>query len=187
MLAQRLLPFKCERSLVLALPRGGVPVGFEVARMLEAPLDLVLVRKIGAPFQLELAIGAVVNGTRVEMILNEEMVREFQIPDSYLAEESARQLEEIERRRGLYLAGAHERPSRAARRSWLTTASPPVPPWRPLCVPPAGPIRSASCSRFRWRHPIPSSGSAPRLTNWSASPRRGYLARSARSMRTSDK
>ena len=105
-LAQRLLPFKSERPVVLALPRGGVPVGFEVARMLGAPLDLVLVRKIGAPFQPELAIGAVVDGARAETVLNQEIVREFQIPESYVAEESARQLEEIERRRELYLAGA---------------------------------------------------------------------------------
>jgi putative phosphoribosyl transferase len=109
-LAQRLLGFKSERPLVLALPRGGVPVGFEVARMLEAPLDLVLARKMGAPFQSELAIGAVVNGTRAEMILNEEMVREFQIPESYVAEERARQLAEIERRRKLYLGSRARAP-----------------------------------------------------------------------------
>lgn len=109
-LAQQLLRFKGERPVVLALPRGGVPVGFEVAWMLEAPLDLVLVRKIGAPFQPELAIGAVVDGARAETVLNEEMVREFQIPESYIAEESARQLEEIERRRALYLAGSTRAP-----------------------------------------------------------------------------
>ena len=109
-LAQRLLGFKSERPVVLALPRGGVPVGFEVARMLEAPLDLVLVRKIGAPFQPELAIGAVVDGARAETVLNEEMVREFQISESYLAEESARQLGEIERRREIYLAGSRRAP-----------------------------------------------------------------------------
>jgi putative phosphoribosyl transferase len=104
-LAQRLLRFKDERPVVLALPRGGVPVGFEVARGLEAPLDLVLVRKIGAPFQPELAVGAVVDGSRPETVLNEEMVRELRIPETYIAEESARQLAEIERRRELYLAG----------------------------------------------------------------------------------
>jgi len=109
-LAQRLLGFKDQRPLILALPRGGVPVGFEVARMLAAPLDLVLVRKIGAPFQPELAIGAVVDGARAETVLNQEMVREFQIPESYLADESARQLEEIERRRELYLAGTTRAP-----------------------------------------------------------------------------
>ena len=63
-LAERLLRFKDQRPVVLALPRGGVPVGFEVARALDAPLDLVLVRKIGAPFQPELAVGAVVDGGR---------------------------------------------------------------------------------------------------------------------------
>ena len=109
-LAQRLVGFKSERPVVLALPRGGVPVGFEVARLLEAPFDLVLVRKIGAPFQPELAIGAVVDGARAEMILNQEMVREFQIPESYLAEESARQLEKIERRREIYLAESTRAP-----------------------------------------------------------------------------
>jgi putative phosphoribosyl transferase len=109
-LAQRLLKFKDQRPVVLALPRGGVPLGFEVARALDAPLDLVLVRKIGAPFQPELALGAVVDGGRAETILNEEMVREFQIPESYIAQESARQLEEIERRRRLYLAGRTRAP-----------------------------------------------------------------------------
>jgi putative phosphoribosyl transferase len=103
-LAQRLLQFKDERPVVLALPRGGVPVGFEVARALDAPLDLVLVRKIGAPFQPELALGAVVDGGRAETVLNEQTIREFQIPESYIAKESARQLAEIERRRRLYLA-----------------------------------------------------------------------------------
>ena len=109
-LVQRLLHLKDKQPVVLALPRGGVPVGFEVARMLEAPLDLVLVRKIGAPFQAELGVGAVVDGDRAEIVLNEEMVREFQIPESYLAAESARQLKEIERRRKLYLAGSTQAP-----------------------------------------------------------------------------
>jgi len=103
-LAEPLLRFKEERPVVLALPRGGVPVGFEVAQALDAPLDLVLVRKIGAPFQPELAVGAVVDGGRAETVINEEIVRELQIAKSYLEEESARQLEEIERRRKLYIA-----------------------------------------------------------------------------------
>ena len=58
-LAERLLDFKDKHPIVLALPRGGVPVAFEVARALAAPLDLVPVRKIGAPQQEELAIGAI--------------------------------------------------------------------------------------------------------------------------------
>jgi putative phosphoribosyl transferase len=104
-LAGRLMHLAGARPLVLALPRGGVPVGFEIAEALDAPLDLVLVRKIGAPFQPELALGAVVDGGRAETVLNEDLVREFQIPERYLADESARQLEEIERRRASYLAG----------------------------------------------------------------------------------
>jgi putative phosphoribosyl transferase len=104
-LAQRLARFKTERPLVLALPRGGVPVGFEVARALGAPLDLILVRKIGAPFQPELAIGAVVDGDQAETVLNRELVERLQIPEGYLEHERARQLEEIERRRRLYAAG----------------------------------------------------------------------------------
>jgi putative phosphoribosyl transferase len=109
-LAERLLRFKNERPVVLALPRGGVPVGFEVAQALDAPLDLVLVRKIGAPFRPELAVGAVVDGGRPETVVNEDLVVERQIPEGYIAEESARQLEEIERRRELYLAGRARAP-----------------------------------------------------------------------------
>ena len=61
--------------LVLALPRGGVPVAAEVARVLEAPLDLVMVRKIGVPSQPELAAAAVVNGEHPEIVLNDGIMR----------------------------------------------------------------------------------------------------------------
>ena len=61
-LAERLLGLKDENPVVLALPRGGVSVGFELARVLAAPLDLLVVRKIGAPFEAELAIGAIADG-----------------------------------------------------------------------------------------------------------------------------
>jgi putative phosphoribosyl transferase len=105
LLATELARFASERPVVLALPRGGVPIGFEIARALDAPLDLVLVRKIGAPFQPELAVGAVVNGSSPEIVLNRDVLEHFQVEDSYIAEASRRQLEEIERRRQLYLAG----------------------------------------------------------------------------------
>ena len=104
-LAERLTHLAGASPVVLALPRGGIPVGLEIARALDAPLDLVLVRKIGAPFQPELALGAVVDGGRAKTVLNEALIREYQIPESYLAEASARELQEIERRRELYLAG----------------------------------------------------------------------------------
>jgi putative phosphoribosyl transferase len=104
-LAEKLARFKSEQPVVLALPRGGVPVGFEVARALDAPLDLILVRKIGAPFQPELAIGAVVDGDQAETVLNRDLVEEFRITQRYLERACARELEEIERRRCLYGAG----------------------------------------------------------------------------------
>jgi putative phosphoribosyl transferase len=113
-LAEKLARFKSEQPVVLALPRGGVPVGFEVARALDAPLDLILVRKIGAPFQPELAIGAVVDGDQAETVLNRDLIEEFQVTQRYLERACAKELEEIERRRRLYGAGrpkidVHER------------------------------------------------------------------------------
>jgi putative phosphoribosyl transferase len=111
-LADRLRRFEDEHPVVLALPRGGVPVAYEVARALKAPLDLVLVRKIGAPFQPELAIGAVVDGDRPELVVNRELVEDYRIPESYLEKERERQLGEIERRRQRYLAGRPRAPVR---------------------------------------------------------------------------
>jgi hypothetical protein len=67
-LAERLLALKDENPVVLALPRGGVSVGFEVVRVLAAPLDLVVVGKIGAPFEAELAIGAIADGADPELV-----------------------------------------------------------------------------------------------------------------------
>jgi putative phosphoribosyl transferase len=109
-LAEQLKHLKDQQPVVLALPRGGVPVAYEVARVLEAPLDLVLVRKIGAPFQPELAIGAVVDGERPELVLNRDLISDYGIPESYVEGERRRQLAEIERRRQLYLAGRARAP-----------------------------------------------------------------------------
>ena len=104
-LAERLVAFKDEKPVVLALPRGGVPVGYEVAAALKAPLGLVLVRKIGAPNQPELALGAVADGGHPTTILNDDTVRSLGVPESYIQEEVRRKLDEIERRRDLYLKG----------------------------------------------------------------------------------
>src|SRR5216110_903730 len=68
--------------LVLALPRGGVPVAYEVARALDAPLDVFLVRKLGVPGQEELAMGAIATGG--VRVLNDEVVRALQIPDEVI-------------------------------------------------------------------------------------------------------
>jgi putative phosphoribosyl transferase len=104
-LASRLAPLKDRQPVVLALPRGGVAVGFEIARALDAPLDVVLVRKIGVPWQPELALGAVGDGAAAESFIDPVLVKELPLPERYVAEETARQLAEIERRRALYCAG----------------------------------------------------------------------------------
>lgn len=109
-LAHALMRFKDERPVILALPRGGVPIAYEVAKALDAPLDLVLVRKIGAPFQPELAVAAVVDGSRPELVVNENVVGDLEIDDAYIAREEMKQLREIERRRQLYLAGLERVP-----------------------------------------------------------------------------
>jgi putative phosphoribosyl transferase len=101
-LAAQLLHLKAETPIVLALPRGGVPVAFEVARALAAPLDVILVRKIGAPRQKELGLGAVVDGAHPHIVLNEDVVRAVQPGDDYIRQEAARETMEIERRRALY-------------------------------------------------------------------------------------
>jgi putative phosphoribosyl transferase len=92
-----------ENPVVLALPRGGVPVGFEIAQRLDAPLDVALVRKIGVPWQPELALGAVGDGAEPQVIINEALAADLAIDESYVADETARQLKEIERRRRIYL------------------------------------------------------------------------------------
>jgi len=102
-LAAWLQQLREEKPVVLALPRGGVPVGFEIAEGLDAPLDIVLVRKIGVPWQPELALGAVVDGADPQVIINDILASELAIDQNYITSETARQLEEIERRRKVYL------------------------------------------------------------------------------------
>jgi putative phosphoribosyl transferase len=101
-LATALARFKEDKPVILALPRGGVPVAFEVARALEAQLDLLLVRKIGAPGHQELAIGAVVDGKDPQLVLNHEIIAHAGLPPGYIEAEQKRQLAEIDRRRQLY-------------------------------------------------------------------------------------
>lgn len=104
-LAALLSRYQDQQPVVLALPRGGVPVGYEIAKALEAPLDVLLVRKIGAPAHPELAIGAVVDGANPQMVLNEQLVRQLEVGEEYIKTEERRQLAEIERRRRLYHGG----------------------------------------------------------------------------------
>jgi len=102
-LAERLLELNLDNPVILALPRGGVPVALPVAKALRAPLDLALVRKIGAPGHSEFGIGAVFDGAHPQVIVNEDIVSQLGIAPAYIAQEARRQLDEIERRRAYYL------------------------------------------------------------------------------------
>jgi len=100
-LARRLqAEYRDSDAVVLAIARGGVVVGNEVAKALHLPLDVIIPRKIGAPGNPELAIGAVVKGA---VMLNEPLIRELNIPRSYIDREVSRQISETDRRRRLYL------------------------------------------------------------------------------------
>jgi putative phosphoribosyl transferase len=106
LLARRLAATPREAPVViLALPRGGVPIGLEVARALRAPLDLLLVRKIGAPWQPELAVAAVVDGHPPQLVIDESTSALTGADMSYIEKEKVRELREIERRRQIYLRG----------------------------------------------------------------------------------
>ncbi len=86
--------------LVLGLPRGGVPVAYEVAKFLHAPLDICIVRKLGVPRRQELAMGAIASGGI--MVLNEDLVRKLKISDSALKQVLVREEQELERRERVY-------------------------------------------------------------------------------------
>ena len=91
-----------ENPIVLALPRGGVPVGYEIARRLKAPLDVIIVRKLGAPFNEEFAIGALVEGDPERVVLNEEAIWRLGVDKEYLDTVVAKERDELHRRQRLY-------------------------------------------------------------------------------------
>jgi len=103
-LASRLTKYKDrEDVLVLALPRGGVVIGYEVAKALNCLLDIIIIRKIGFPGQTELAIGAVSETGAV--VLNEDIISTYTVSKEYIEEEISRQKKEILRRITLYRSG----------------------------------------------------------------------------------
>lgn len=104
-LARRLAYHLDDRPVVYALPRGGVPVAAEVAAQVNAPLALLMVRKIGAPSRPDLAIGAVVDGFRPTLILNEDVLHSIDVSIDELQQAKREALAEIERRRQIYLDG----------------------------------------------------------------------------------
>jgi predicted phosphoribosyltransferase len=92
-----------EDVIILALPRGGIPVGFEVAKALNAPMDVFLVRKLGTPGQRELAMGAIASGG--VRVLNDELIRYLGIPSREIEQAAARETEELKRRELIYRGG----------------------------------------------------------------------------------
>jgi putative phosphoribosyl transferase len=110
-LARALVEFAADDALVLGVPRGGVVVAAEVAGALRAPLDVLIARKIGAPMQPELAIGAVVSGEGGRL-LDPASIRYLGVTEAYIEEETGRQLAEIRRRMACYRG---DRPEPAVR------------------------------------------------------------------------
>lgn len=103
-LASKLTHFANRNDVVvLALPRGGVPVGFEVAKTLAVPLDVFVVRKLGVPGHEELAMGAIASGGVI--VLNEDVIRELEIPREELLRVAAEEQRELERREREYRDG----------------------------------------------------------------------------------
>ena len=100
-LARYLTKYKDRPDVVvLALPRGGVPVAYEIAKALNAPLDIFLVRKLGVPGQEEVAMGAIATGGI--RVLNEELIRHLNMPPELVDAITAREQQEIERRERVY-------------------------------------------------------------------------------------
>ena len=95
-------------TVVIGLLRGGIPVAYEIAAILKSPLDVALVRKIGAPNQEELAIGAVVDGKSPKVYLNELLISRINIPQGYLERMEQIKLKEIREREKIYRRGAEK-------------------------------------------------------------------------------
>ena len=101
-LAAALEPFRTRNPVVLALPRGGVPIGYHVARALGAPLDVIVVRKLGAPGHEELAVGAIARGAAY---IDWPIVRQLGVSQAYLDQVTAAEERELERRERAYRQG----------------------------------------------------------------------------------
>lgn len=104
-LAELVFDLALPDPVVLALPRGGVPVALPIARRLGAPFDLLLVRKIGAPANREYAIGAIVDGVPPQHVIDHDAVSHARATNAYIQAEIERQIDVMASRRTLYLAG----------------------------------------------------------------------------------
>ena len=102
LLAAELAGFDIADPVVLALPRGGVPVGAVIAEALSAPLDLLIVRKVGAPGNPELAVAAIVDGDPPDVVLNRSIIEAYGLDEGEVAQLVRRERPELERRRAAY-------------------------------------------------------------------------------------
>ncbi len=159
-LGERLQHLRPEKPVVLALPRGGVPVGFEIAERLDAPLDVALVRKIGVPWQPELALGAVGDGAEPHVIINEALAADL----------------------GFISATDYRSRSPAVPSSLSMTGLPPAAPCARRFAPSVRREPEGSSSPSRWRPRTRSSGCERRSTRSSASSPRAHSLRSERTM-----
>lgn len=105
LLAERLKSRQLEAPIVLALPRGGVPVADEIAEALRAPLDLIIVRKVGLPYQPELAIAAVIDGDHPQIVVNDDVAAAAGIARDQIEHLAKPEIQELERRREAYMRG----------------------------------------------------------------------------------
>jgi putative phosphoribosyl transferase len=106
-LADALACMELADPVVLALPRGGVPVAAEVARRLNAPLDIIIVRKVGAPGNRELAVAAIVDGNPPDVVLNRDIVEAYGLDEAEIAQLVKEERPELERRREAYRGKRH--------------------------------------------------------------------------------
>lgn len=109
-LAAALAELNLRDPVALALPRGGVSVAAEIAGVLAAPLDLVIVRKVGVPGNAELAAAAIVDGEPPDIVLNREVIEACRLSDDSLAALVARERPELARRRAVYLGNRRPAP-----------------------------------------------------------------------------
>ena len=109
-LAELLESYREASPTILALPRGGVPVAFEIARALDAPLDVFVVRKLGVPGQEELAMGAIASGDVI--VMNDDIVRDLGITQAQIDAVIEQESREIRRRETLYRSGVPVAPIR---------------------------------------------------------------------------
>lgn len=105
LLAQILADHRFDAPVVFALPRGGVPLAIEIAKALRAPLDVLMVRKIGVPWQPELAAASVIDGEQADIVMNDAVVKAARMTEGDVRRLAGRELAEIDRRRKLYRPG----------------------------------------------------------------------------------